>query len=169
MKRRVLLTSTASALSFGCIGPFAPDEGENEDDEIDPATVGEIVVNSINSARTEEDLDSLEGNEVLLEVSLNHSEYMAEEKELSRVGSQGREPEERVETAGYECEQGATHNAMRIANPSGLGEREAAVTIVDAFLENNSTSESILDPNRTEHGLGVVSRDDYIYVTQTLC
>jgi len=172
MERRVFLATAVSSLSFGCIGFGGPDDnGEDEEEgELDPENIGQITEEEINNAREDEGLEPFEGNETLLEVALNQTEYMAVEGNLSRTDGEGREPSERVEDAGYDCEREATQNAMRIVDPSGLsGDREAALTIVDTLLEEEPTRGRLLDPDRTEHAVAVAVTGEYLYMTQIIC
>lgn len=165
------MATAASTLSFGCLGlgESGDESDDEENDGIDRVRASQMTIDELNNARIDEGLNELEGNDVLAEVALEHTEYIANQSELSRTGPDGRGPSERAEEAGYECEREVAQNSMRLGNPSGLGEREAALTIVDTFLEEEPTRERLLDSNRAEHGFAMVVGDEHIYVTHLIC
>ncbi|MCY0932295.1 CAP domain-containing protein [Streptomyces sp. H27-H1] len=106
------------------------------------------VVRLVNLERAAAGCPVLQADQDLTEAAQGHSDSMAATKNFAHTGTDGSQPQDRVEAAGYEWSRSGENIAM--------GQPDAAA-VVDAWMNSPGHRANILNCEFTEIGVGVNS------------
>lgn len=134
------------------------------------------IADLVNTARAEAGLQPVHVEMHLNHAAQTHSDWMAEEGQLSHEGDEGSTPTDRVEDAEFPLEGGSWHLTENVAYKGISGDPEYAdiEEMHAALMQSSSHQANILDPNVDYLGIGLSSgqmqigdgTQDVVYLTQ---
>lgn len=110
----------------------------------------------INQDREREGLKPLTWEEELYGVALKHSKDMAQRGNIGHAGSDGSQPHQRLQRGGIYASKSA-ENVARDIN---------VISAHTSLMESLYHRENILDPEITHAAVAIVTRGNYMYVTE---
>ena len=179
-------------LFAGCLSPAGALSGGDEP-ELDLARLERLIHGAVNDVRIEHGLPAIAWNDTLLFIARAHSEDMASNDFFSHEGSDDSLPSDRAFRVGYTClkEDGDlryTGIAENIYMTYRYGSRQTvvsggrsevfydwksmeqiAVDVVSGWMGSPPHRANILEVRHDREGIGVVTRDDRLFITQNLC
>jgi len=143
-KKSNILALLFFVLAFACCEVFAQSREEKQ------------LFQYINSERSREHMSLLIWDDAVYRVALEHSKDMASAGRTIHKGSDGSEPDERIERAGiYSSRTG--ENIARDIN---------VVSAHTMLMQSLYHRENILEPDFTHAAVAIVPRNEFLYVTE---
>jgi|GEM_PF-1475300 len=116
------------------------------------------VLDLTNEVRAENGLDQLTHHHLLSDAAQAHSQDQADMNKLTHTGSDGSNPGDRIEAAGYDSRRWAENAAAGFPT---------AESVMNGWLNSPGHRTNIMYPDVTEIGLGIAfTTDGYPYWTQ---
>ncbi|MGH8793810.1 MAG: CAP domain-containing protein [Stackebrandtia sp.] len=128
--------------------------GGDDHDPADPETYVAEVVELTNEQRMEHGCGELRLDDDLLVPAQEHSQDMADNDYMDHVGSDGREPGDRVEDSEYPGSYGAENVAAGYETPED---------VVDGWMNSDGHRENILNCELTAIGVGYAENENSQY------